>query len=93
MKHAIAFALVFCGLCCSGMCESTSAVFYSYHDGKRYDFSVTPELLANSPRWLEDQLDPPLPVRQAIAAAGAYLAKLFPDAKQTLSNGGVEWWH
>jgi hypothetical protein len=57
-----------------------SAEFSSYHGGMRYDFRITPERLAKTPAWLEDEPNPPLPARRAQAIAVAYLGRLFANA-------------
>src|SRR6476620_3350843 len=61
------------------MCQYAT-VFSSYYGDKRYDFPITPERLAKSPPWLEEQPNPPLPARSALATALGYLGTLFPDA-------------
>jgi len=42
-------------------------VFSSYYGDKRYDFRITPEQLAKTPAWLQDQPNPPLSARRALA--------------------------
>lgn len=81
MKRIAALVLIVGGLCGSGMCQY-SAEFSSYRGDIRYDFRITPEQLANTPAWTEDQLNPPLPARQAQAIAVAYLGKLFADGER-----------
>ena len=81
MRRIAALVLIVCGMCGSGMCQY-SAVFSSYHNDKRYDFRITPEQLAKTPAWLEDQPNPPLPARRALAIAVAYLGNLFVDADE-----------
>ena len=62
--------------------SQTIATFSSYHGGKRYEFEVTAEQLANCPAWLEGEDNPSLPARRAIEIATNYLSKLFPDAEK-----------
>ena len=81
MRRITELILIVCSLCGVGMCQY-AAVFSSYYGNKRYDFPITPERLAKSPPWLEDQPNPPLSARSAQATAVGYLRKLFPDAGQ-----------
>ena len=46
------------------MCAQYTTVFISYNGDKRYDFPITPERLAKSPPWLEEQPNRPLPARR-----------------------------
>jgi len=59
-----------------------AAEFHNSHNGKSYDFRITHEQLAKSPRWSEDAPNPPLSARQAKAAAILCLKGLFDDADQ-----------
>ena len=86
MRRSFTLCLILCSFCVVCMAQS-NAVFYSYHEGKRYGFEVTPEQLENSPSWVEDQDNPPLPVRRAIEAASAYLRKLMPNADKWSRRG------
>ena len=81
MKRIAALVLIVGGLCGSGMCQY-SAEFSSCRGDIRYDFRITLEQLANTPAWLEDQSNPPLPARQAQTIAVGYLGKLFADGEQ-----------
>ena len=67
--------------------SQTIATFSSYHGGKRYEFEVTAEQLANCPAWLEGEDNPSLPARRAIEIATNYLSKLFPDAEKWEMDG------
>jgi hypothetical protein len=67
--------------------SQTQATFSSYHGGKRYDFEVTAEQLAKCPAWLDDQENPPLPARRALAIATNYLSTLFSDAEKWRMHG------
>lgn len=81
MRRIFTSWLLLCGLCV--VCAAQSpASFFSYHDGKRFEFEVTSEQLANSPPWVEGQDNPPLPPRRAFEVASAYLRKLMPDAEK-----------
>jgi hypothetical protein len=79
VRRITELVLLVCGLCSVGMCQYAT-VFSSYYGNKRYDFPITPERLAKSPPWLEEQPNPPLPARSALATAVGYLGTLFPDA-------------
>jgi len=64
MQRLLTTGLLLCSFCV--VCTAQSpATFFSYHDGKRLEFAVTTEQLANSPAWVDEQDDPPLPARRS----------------------------
>jgi hypothetical protein len=80
--------------------------YSSYAFGKKYDFQITPEMLAKS-SWDGKTDSPPLPVGKAIRLANALKNKLVKDSKDfkwhlisaTLNNNwlsgsdaGTKWW-
>ena len=79
MRRIATFVLMVGTLCGSAQCQY-SAEFSSYFSGNSYDFRPTHEQLANSPAWLEDEPNPPLPPRTAKNAALTYLRTLFDNA-------------
>lgn len=86
MRRILTSGFLLCSLCL--VCAAQSpASFFSYHDGKRFEFEVTSEQLANSPSWAAEQDNPPLPARRAFEVASAYLRKLMPDAEKWQRGG------
>jgi hypothetical protein len=81
MQRLAALVLLVGGLCGTSMCQY-SAEFSSYRGDMRYDFRITPEQLANTPAWLEDQPNPPLSPRRAREIAVVSLETLFADGAQ-----------
>jgi hypothetical protein len=69
VKPVLCLLLMGSGFSGIALCQY-SAQFSSYVAGKRYDFNITPSLLAGTPAWHEDQPDPPFPARRAMAKAG-----------------------
>lgn len=57
--------------------------FYSYYDGKRYQFTITDERLARCPKWdLDQQENPPYPAAKALAQAKQFIAGV-PTSEKT----------
>src|ERR1700722_6931975 len=79
MKEIAMLVLVVGSLCGSVLCQS-EAEFSSYYSGKRYDFRLTHEQLVNTPKWLEDEPNPPLSARTAKNTALIYIRTLFDNA-------------
>jgi hypothetical protein len=76
----IATLLLMVGSLCGSALSQYSAEFSSYYSGKRYDFRLTREQVANTPAWLEDEPNPPLSPGTAKNAALTYLRTLFDSA-------------
>ena len=85
MRRIATLALMVGSLCGSALCQY-SAEFSSYFSGKRYDFRLTHEQLANTPAWAEDEPNPPLSPRTAKTAALTYLRTLFDNASKWRVN-------
>ena len=62
------------------------AQFSSYVRGERWDFDVTRTDLDSAPVWKDTDSAPPLPPRDAIAAAKKRLTELVPDSEQWRVN-------
>ena len=60
----------------------TVAQFSSYIRAKRWDFTVTRTMLEQGPTWVEADLSPPLPVRDAITRASKQLGELVQDSER-----------
>jgi hypothetical protein len=58
------------------------ATFNGFHDGKQFEFTVTPAHLENSPEWPGEQDNPPLAARRALAIASDYLPKLVTNVEK-----------
>ena len=82
MRRMTTLVLAVLTLCGNGLCQWDSAVFSSYHSGKRYDFSITAEQLAKTPPWAEGEPNPPLSPGRAKEIARDYLSTLFEDASE-----------
>lgn len=61
----------------SDVIEGYSSQYWSYVDGKKYNFKVTKELLEKTPSWKENDENPPLSVKKAISAATEQLSKFI----------------
>ena len=79
MTRIAALALMIGALCGTALPQQ-AAEFSSYYSGNRYDFRLTHKQLLNTPAWLEDEPNPPLPPRTAQTAALNHLRTLFDDA-------------
>jgi hypothetical protein len=59
---------------------SAAASYYSYVDGKRWDFSMSHKDIEESPHWLDTDDNPPLPPGAAVRAARVLLPQLLPHS-------------
>src|SRR5215218_4542563 len=66
--------------------SSPVAVFSSYIDHQRYEFSVSQSALSDSPSWSDTEPFPPLSPRTAIAAAWEQLKALGTDPERWHMN-------
>ena len=85
LRWVAALPMILCVLCGTAVCQY-AAEFSSYHNGKRYDFRLTQEQLAETPAWQNDEPNPPLSVRQAQMVGVESLKKLFDDGDKWRLN-------
>jgi hypothetical protein len=52
---------------------------YCYHNGKRYTFTITPDIQLHRPKWNPEKSDnPPLSAAEALAKAKKFIATIEP---------------
>ena len=81
MKTSSAFLFLVVSLLYSFAADDTEVfMISSYHNDKLYRFGLTQGQIAETPKWKEDQPNPPLAPRRAMAVARTYLTKLLPQS-------------